>query len=70
MKRYWFLPAVFIVLTTISSFAQTRQKTKQPVPVILDTDIGPDYDDVGAMAVLHALADAGEARPLAVMSSN
>ncbi len=70
MKINWLLTAGFIALTTISSFAQTRQKTKQPVPVILDTDIGPDYDDVGAMAVLHALADAGEARPLAVMSSN
>ncbi|NGM62380.1 nucleoside hydrolase [Sphingobacterium sp. SGG-5] len=27
------------------------------MPVILDTDIAPDYDDVGAMAVLHSLAD-------------
>lgn len=70
MKKYWLLTAGFIVLTTIGSFAQSRQKTKSPVPVILDTDISPDYDDVGAMAVLHALADAGEARPLAVMSSN
>lgn len=43
---------------------------QQPVPLILDTDIGPDYDDVGAMAVLHALADRGEVRPLAVISCN
>ena len=27
--------------------------------VILDTDISPDYDDVGAMAVLHTLAKRG-----------
>ncbi len=40
------------------------------VPVILDTDIGPDYDDVGAVAVLHALADRGEATPLAILASN
>lgn len=52
----------------VGSFAQNRPK--QPVPIILDTDIGPDYDDVGAMAVLHALADRGEARPLAVIASN
>ena len=24
----------------------------QPVSLILDTDLGPDYDDVGAMAAL------------------
>lgn len=40
------------------------------VPVILDTDIAGDYDDVGAMAVLHALADKGEAKILAVVSCN
>lgn len=28
--------------------------------IIFDTDMYTDYDDVGAMAVLHALADAGE----------
>jgi inosine-uridine nucleoside N-ribohydrolase len=50
--------------------ATTQAQKKQAVPVILDTDIGPDYDDVGAVALLHALADAGEARPLAIMASN
>ncbi|WP_460635002.1 nucleoside hydrolase [Larkinella harenae] len=53
---------------SVLTFAQTR--SKPPVSIILDTDIGPDYDDVGAMAVLHALADRGEARPLAVIASN
>lgn len=42
----------------------------QPVSLILDTDIGPDYDDVGAMAVMHALADSGEVKILATLSSN
>jgi len=36
------------------------------VPVILDTDIGPDCDDAGAVAVLNALADRGEAEILAM----
>ena len=40
------------------------------VPIILDTDIGPDYDDVGALAVLHALADSGRVRLLATVASN
>ncbi|NQT26147.1 nucleoside hydrolase [candidate division KSB1 bacterium] len=38
--------------------------------VIFDTDIGPDWDDVGATAVLHALANSGEAEILAMMVSS
>jgi inosine-uridine nucleoside N-ribohydrolase len=56
----------FLTLIAFGAEAQT----KKPVAIILDTDIGPDYDDVGAVAILHALADAGEARPLAIMASN
>ena len=42
------------------------------VNVLLDTDIGPDCDDTGTLAVLHALTDLGEARILgmAVTVSN
>lgn len=36
--------------------------------VVLDTDIGGDYDDVGALAAMHALADLGECEVLAVGS--
>ncbi|WP_214629577.1 nucleoside hydrolase [Paenibacillus agaridevorans] len=36
-------------------------------PVILDTDIGPDCDDAGALAILLTLADQGEADILGVM---
>ena len=32
----------------------------EPVKVIFDTDMYTDFDDVGALACLHALADAGE----------
>ena len=41
-----------------------------PVTIILDTDIAPDYDDVGALAMLHAFADNGETEILATVSSN
>ena len=44
--------------------------TQPPVAVILDTDIDSDCDDTGALAMLHALADNGEARILAVMMSD
>ena len=39
-----------------------------PVKVILDTDMLTDFDDVGALACLHALADAGECEILATVS--
>jgi len=42
----------------------------KPLPVIFDTDMGPDYDDVGAIALLHAYADSGKAHILATMASN
>ncbi|MBN1421079.1 MAG: FAD-dependent oxidoreductase [Planctomycetes bacterium] len=43
---------------------------RQGVPVIFDTDIGTDVDDAGALALLHILADRGEATILATMSAN
>ena len=39
------------------------------VAVIFDTDMGPDYDDVGAIAMLHAFADEGSANILATIAS-
>lgn len=39
------------------------------VAVIYDTDLGIDVDDAGALAVLHALADRGEARILATVAN-
>jgi inosine-uridine nucleoside N-ribohydrolase len=39
-----------------------------PVNVILDTDIGPDCGDIAAVAMLHGLADKGEANILATMN--
>jgi len=61
-----FLLSLFLFLfSTIKAQVKSRA-----VPVILDTDIGPDYDDVGAVAVLHSLADRGEAIPLAIFASN
>lgn len=38
----------------------------QPIPLIFDTDIGNDCDDVLAMGVIHSLQSRGECRLLAV----
>jgi inosine-uridine nucleoside N-ribohydrolase len=63
----YLLPCVMLLLSFYCSAQTSKVK---PVSLILDTDIGPDYDDVGALAVLHALADRGEVKPLAVIASN
>ncbi|RYG43266.1 MAG: nucleoside hydrolase, partial [Chitinophagaceae bacterium] len=49
--------------------APVTRNAAVPVPVIFDTDMGPDYDDVGAIAMLHAFADEGSANILATVAS-
>ena len=41
-----------------------------PISIIYDTDIGTDVDDAGALAILHIMADKGEANILATISAN
>jgi hypothetical protein len=45
------------------------QKQVNPVAIIFDSDMGPDYDDVGAIAMLHAFADSGYVQILATVAS-
>ncbi len=59
---------IFSVFLSCSD--QPGAKTTEPVKIIFDTDLGPDYDDVGALAFLHAMADSGKAVILATVSSN
>jgi pyrimidine-specific ribonucleoside hydrolase len=53
----------------IHVFSASAQYNKNPVSVIFDSDMGPDYDDVGAIAMLHAFADSGYADILATVAS-
>ncbi len=67
------VPVVLLLLLVFPCPAQRKKKpTGKPAPVaiIFDTDFGPDYDDAGAMGMLHAFADKGEARILATVASN
>lgn len=41
----------------------------EPVKIVFDTDMANDCDDAGALAVLNALADLGEAEILAVVTN-
>lgn len=47
----------------------TAQQPRQPAAIIFDTDLGPDSDDAGALAMIHALQSRNEAELLAVMCS-
>lgn len=60
------MKSCFIALSTLFTglFIQAA-----PVPVIFDTDITGDVDDVLALAMLHALADRGHCEILAVTIS-
>ncbi|MEP6846467.1 MAG: nucleoside hydrolase, partial [Panacibacter sp.] len=60
---------LFIYSCVVLLFGAFATKPK-PVAIIFDTDIAPDYDDVGAMAMLHAFADMGEIKLLATISCN
>ena len=52
--------------TTLNSESNESMDSLVPVKVIFETDFTFDVDDVGALAMLHALADNGEAEILAV----
>ena len=45
---------------------QLPASAASPVMVLLDTDIGPDCDDAGALAILHAMANLGEVNILGI----
>src|SRR5688572_28720920 len=45
------------------------QNKSEPVRVIFDSDMGPDYDHVGAITLLHSFADSGKANILATIAS-
>ncbi|MFD2572589.1 nucleoside hydrolase [Spirosoma soli] len=59
---------LLLALTAGQTHAQSPPKPT-PTPVIFDTDMGPDYDDVGAITLLHAFADSGQAQILATIAS-
>lgn len=60
------LTGFFLMAVSMGACADTEDA---PPGIILDTDFRSDVDDVGALAVLNALADAGECALLGVMAS-
>ena len=69
-KRLVSLLFFSLAVTLIFSCNPAKSPTNQAVKIIFDSDMGPDYDDVGALTMLHAFADSGKAEILATMASN
>src|SRR2546423_4998117 len=65
------MPVKFIFLICLlgNVFTIHAQKKHYVPSVIFDSDMGPDYDDVGAITLLHALADSGQVKILATIAS-
>jgi len=61
MKKHLLVNIYFLFFVSIIN--------AQPLSVIFDSDMGPDYDDVGAITLLHAFADDGKANILATIAS-
>ena len=56
----------FLTIMTPSNLLAEGAEKMNPKKVIFETDMSTDVDDVGALAVLHALADNGEVEILAI----
>lgn len=69
MKNIFIILAALFLIST-SCKVKAPDEAVMPVKIIFDTDMGPDYDDVGALAFLHAMADSGKADILATVASN
>jgi inosine-uridine nucleoside N-ribohydrolase len=61
---------VLVIAIAIYALNLTAQvKKAKPLHVIFDTDIATDYDDVGAITLLHYYADQGKIKILATIAS-
>jgi inosine-uridine nucleoside N-ribohydrolase len=63
------LKFVLFLLVSISLQNLNAQNKNKPQPIIFDSDMGPDYDDVGAITLLHAFADSGYIKILGTIAS-
>jgi hypothetical protein len=75
MRKIKFLVCLASAMSLIVSCNECGNQSSnksgvKPVNLIFDTDLGEDYGDVGAIAMLHALADDGDVNILATMACN
>ena len=63
--RFVLLAAIIAIRLVASSGGQAAEA---PVSIIFDTDVDRDCDDIGALFILHAAVERGEAQLLATMA--
>jgi inosine-uridine nucleoside N-ribohydrolase len=68
--KYMLKNLFFVLVLSAMSVNVFAQSPAKPVNVIFDTDMATDYDDVGAITMLHYFADRGKARILATIASS
>ncbi|HEY1872234.1 MAG TPA: nucleoside hydrolase [Chitinophagaceae bacterium] len=69
-NKFLFLSGIIVFTVACSYGQQLFQRATYPMRVIFDTDFGPDYDDVGAITLLHSFADSGYVQILATVASS
>ncbi|CAN5484665.1 nucleoside hydrolase [soil metagenome] len=69
MTPFSAIKKIFLFAFFCLAIQLTQAQPKQIPTVIFDTDMGPDYDDVGAITLLHAFADSGKVNILATIAS-
>jgi hypothetical protein len=66
-------PLLYLLSLSVAAlavgFLPTMSLRADPVPIIFDTDMSCDVDDVGALAVLNKLTNLGEAKMLACVTN-
>jgi len=60
---------ILFICLVLQAISLPAQKKAKPIAIIFDSDMGPDYDDVGAITLLHAFEDSGYAKILATIAS-
>ena len=69
MKRYCFPILLLTLGLSLSAKTHTLPSNAAPLPVIFDTDMGNDVDDVLALDLLYKYMDTGHINLLAIMSN-
>jgi inosine-uridine nucleoside N-ribohydrolase len=70
IKHIFACGILFLAAISTGICQRAGGKAVRPVSILFDTDFGPDYDDVGALTLLHALADSGQANIIATIASD
>jgi inosine-uridine nucleoside N-ribohydrolase len=64
--RHNCLATAFVAIVLLPTALCADESTSRPTPLIFDTDIGNDVDDVLALGMIHSLESRGECKLIAV----